>query len=63
LESAYCHRPLLLRFCRRRRWLVDDLTVELERRPEPADRTKAIRLPERERLWRRDDVGVREKAL
>jgi integrase len=52
-----------LAFCRRRRWLVDDLAVDLERRPEPADRTKAIPLPELERLWRRDDVGVREKAL
>jgi site-specific recombinase XerD len=50
-------------FCRRRRWLVEDLTVDLERRPEPADRTKAISLPQLERLWRRDDVGVREKAL
>jgi hypothetical protein len=29
-------------FCRRRRWLVDDLTADLERRPEPADPTKAI---------------------
>ena len=52
-----------LAFCRRRRWLVEDLTVDLERQPEPADRTKAIPLPELERLWRRDDVGVREKAL
>ena len=52
-----------LAFCRRRRWLVEDLSVDLERRPEPADRTKAIPLPELERLWRREDVGVREKAL
>jgi len=52
-----------LRFCRRRRWLVDDLTVDLERRPEPADRTKAIPLPELEQLWRCDTIGVREKAL
>jgi site-specific recombinase XerD len=52
-----------LAFCRRRRWLVEDLTVDLERRPEPADRTKAIPLPELERLWRREDVAVREKAL
>jgi integrase len=52
-----------LGFCRRRRWLVDDFTVDLERRPEPADRTKAIPLPELERLWRREDIGVREKAL
>jgi integrase len=50
-------------FCRRRRWLVDDLTVDLERQPESADRTKAIPLPELERLWRRDNIGVREKAL
>ena len=52
-----------LGFCRRRRWLVEDLTVDLERRPEPADRTKAIPIPELERLWRREDIGVREKAL
>jgi integrase len=52
-----------LKFCRRRRWLIDDVTVELERRPEAADRTKAIPLPELERLWRRDELGVREKAL
>jgi integrase len=50
-------------FCRRRRWLAEDLTVDLERRPEPADRTKVIPLAELERLWRRDDVGMREKAL
>jgi integrase len=52
-----------LRFCRRRRWLIEDLAVDLERRAEPADRTKAIPLAELERLWRREDVGVREKAL
>jgi integrase len=52
-----------LGFCRRRRWLTDHLSVDLERRPEPADRTKAIPLPELERLWRLDDIGVREKAL
>jgi integrase len=52
-----------LGFCQRRRWLVDDLTIDLERRPEPADRTKSIPLAALERLWRRDDVGVREKAL
>jgi site-specific recombinase XerD len=52
-----------LGFCRRRRWLVEDLAVDLERRPEPADRTKAIPLAELERLWRREDVGVREGAV
>src|SRR5215216_1918305 len=51
-----------LGFCRRRRWLVDDLTVDLERRPEPADRTQAIPLPELEQLWRREDVAMREKG-
>jgi site-specific recombinase XerD len=50
-------------YCRRRRWLATDLAADLERRPEPADRTKAIPLPELERLWKRDDVAVREKAL
>ena len=52
-----------LGFCRRRRWLGEDLAVDLERRPEPVDRTKAIPLPELERLWRRDIIGVRDKAL
>jgi integrase len=52
-----------LGFCRRRRWLADDLTVDLERRAEPADRTKAVPLAELERLWCRGDLGVREKAL
>jgi integrase len=52
-----------LAFCRRRRWLAEDLTVDLERRPEPADRTKAIPPPQLEQLWRREDVGLREKAL
>jgi site-specific recombinase XerD len=53
----------LFEFCQRRRWLLEDLAVDLERRPEPADRTKAIPLAELERLWRREDVGVREKVL
>ena len=52
-----------LGFCRRRRWLAEDLTVDLERLPEPTDRTKAIPLAELERLWRHDDIGIREKAL
>jgi hypothetical protein len=52
-----------LAFCRRRRWLVDDIAADLERRPEPVDRTKAIPLPQLERLWRCKDVAVREKAL
>jgi integrase len=52
-----------LALCRRRRWLVDDLAVGLDRRVEPADRTKAIPLPQLEQLWRRDGIAMREKAL
>jgi integrase len=50
-------------YCRRRRWLTRDLAGDLERRPEPADHTRAIPLAKLERLWKRDDVAVREKAL
>jgi site-specific recombinase XerD len=41
-----------LGFCRRRRWLGEDLAADLERRPEPVDRTKAIPCPN----W--SDCGV-----
>jgi integrase len=50
-------------YCRRRRWLTDDLAAGLDRRVEPADRTKAIPLPQLEQLWRHDDIAMREKAL
>jgi integrase len=50
-------------FCRRRHWLGEELAADLERRPEPVDRTKAVPLPALERLWRRDTIGVRDKAL
>jgi integrase/recombinase XerD len=50
-------------YCRRHRWLTGDLTADLDRRVESADRTKAIPLPQLEQLWRRDDIAVREKAL
>jgi hypothetical protein len=50
-------------YCRRHRWLTDDLTAGLDRRVEPADRTKAIPLPQLEQLWRHDGIAVREKAL
>jgi integrase len=52
-----------LGFCQGRRWLAEGIAIDLERRPEPADSTKAIPLAELERLWRRKDVKVREKAL
>ncbi|MGE5636006.1 MAG: tyrosine-type recombinase/integrase [Nocardioidaceae bacterium] len=50
-------------FCRRRGWLDRAIADRLERRREPVDRTKAIPYAQLERLWRRDDVAVREKAL
>jgi integrase len=51
------------RFCCRHGWLPEAIADGLERRREPADRTKAIPYARLERLWRRDDVAVREKAL
>ena len=50
-------------FCRRRGWLAADVAVGVDRRREPADRTRAIAYAQLERLWRRSDIAVREKAL
>lgn len=50
-------------FCRRRGWLAADVAVGVDRRREPADRTRAIPYPQLERLWRRSGVAIREKAL
>ena len=50
-------------FCRRRGWLAADVVVGVDRRREPADRTRAIPYAQLERLWRRSDVAIREKAL
>ncbi len=50
-------------FCRRRGWIAEDMASGLDRRREPADRTRAIPLAELERLWRREDASVREKAF
>lgn len=50
-------------YARRRGWIVEDPAVVLERRREPDDRTKAIGESSLERLFRRTDVGVREKCL
>ena len=47
----------------RRGWLTVDPAAVLERRREPDDRTKAIAESSLERLFRRSDVGVREKCL
>jgi integrase len=50
-------------YARRRGWITDDPAASLERRKEPEDRTKAIAESFLERLFRRDDVAVREKCL
>lgn len=50
-------------FCRRRGWLAADVAAGVDRRREPADRTRAITHAQLERLWRRSDVAVREQAL
>jgi site-specific recombinase XerD len=50
-------------FARRKGWTAEDPAAVLERRKEPADRTKAIPAAHLERLFRRDDIAVREKCL
>ena len=51
-------------FARRRGWLTADPASVLERRTEPADRTRAIAAASLERLFRREDVaGPREVPL
>lgn len=50
-------------FARRRGWLIEDPAAVLERRHEPVDGTRAIPTALLERLFRRDDVAVREKCL
>jgi integrase len=50
-------------FARRHGWLAADPAAVLERRTEPADRTKAITRSSLERLLRREDVALREKCL
>jgi integrase len=50
-------------FARRKGWLAQDPAAVLERRSEPADRTKAIAASSLARLFRREDVAIREKCL
>ena len=50
-------------FCARHGWSDAGLADGLSRRREPADRTRAIPYAQLDRLWRRDDVAVRERAL
>ena len=55
--------PSFTAFARRQGWLTADPASVLERRTEPADRTKAIAAASLERLFRREDVAIREKCL
>lgn len=50
-------------FARRNGWTAEDPAAVLERRKEAADRTKAIPAAHLERLFRREDIAVREKCL
>jgi integrase len=52
-----------LSWCRRHGWPAGDLELRADRRSVPGDDTKAIPLPELERLWARSDVPLRERAL
>ena len=52
-----------LAYCARQGWVAADPAASLERRRAPADHTRAIPYAELERLWRRPDVALREKAL
>ena len=51
-----------LSYCRRRSW-VADARLEAKRRREHEDRTRSIPAVELERLWRRQDLALRDKAL
>src|SRR5216683_739387 len=52
-----------LSWCRRHGWPAADLELRADRRAAPDDDTRAIPLPELERLWARADVPLRERAL
>jgi site-specific recombinase XerD len=52
-----------LGWCRRNGWPVGELMLRVDLRKAPDDETKAIPLPELERLWSRRDVPLRERTL
>ena len=52
-----------LAWCRRHGWPAGDLKLRADRRAASEDDTRAIPLPELERLWARPDVPLRERAL
>ena len=52
-----------LAWCRRHGWPAGNLELRADRRAAPDDDTRAIPLPELERLWARSDIPLRERAL
>src|SRR5690349_18403324 len=52
-----------LAWCRRHGWPAGNLQLRADRRAAPEDDTRAIPLPELERLWARADIPLRERAL
>jgi integrase len=52
-----------LAWCRRHGWPAGNLQLRADRRAAPEDDTRAIPLPELERLWSRADIPLRERAL
>ena len=52
-----------LAWCRRHGWPAGRLQLRADRRAAPEDETRAIPLPELERLWARTDIPLRERAL
>ncbi len=48
---------------RRYGWPATNLELRADRRAEPRDDTRAIPLPELERLWAQADIPLRERAL
>ena len=52
-----------LAWCRRHGWPAGNLALRADRRAAPEDETRAIPLPELERLWARTDIPLRERAL
>ena len=52
-----------LAWCRRHGWPAGNLELRADRRAAPGDDTRAIPLPELERLWARPDIPLRERAL
>jgi site-specific recombinase XerD len=52
-----------LAWCRRHGWPAGTLELSADRRAAAEDDTRAIPLPELERLWARSDVPLRERAL